>query len=461
MNELLLFNVYLLYGLVFFTIGCVISFRNLKFSKLAIASALPALALFGFSHALHEWSELYLQLADGQRLQRWWVEIQLLRIGKLLLSFLALMWFAWQMLEILVTRHRRWFRYLVPALLAIYTVAALVHWSVFPINHSLHLSVHLTRWMFGLLGGSLAGLALILYGRELSASRHQGAQAFSYAGLALIAYALSAGLLDSHWGLWVPLLRMLCAAVLLLALLRALKLFDQEHQDQIEAQQKRILRGEKLRAMGELASGIAHEIKTPLSYATLGCDLLEAQLHGAEGPQRQLTRIRHGLERASHISQEVLHFARHSEDQVTEVELTEVIQSALALMQYRLKSFDIRLELAPPLHVLGDAVKLEEVVINLLNNAIDACTDIKRVRIWAQPQGTRIVVGVTDWGGGMDPSLITQATSPFFSTKAQGKGTGLGLAICQQIVQQHQGELSLENGPSGLVIQFTLPRSAA
>ncbi|SDI29785.1 His Kinase A (phospho-acceptor) domain-containing protein [Ferrimonas sediminum] len=461
MNELILFNVYLFYGLVFFTIGCVISFRNLKFSKLAIASALPALALFGFTHAFHEWSELYLKLVGGELSQQWWIQVKLLRIAKLLISFLALVWFAWQMLDILTAPHRRWVSYLVPTLLVLYLSATLMHLLIFPVEQSLLLSVQLTRWIFGLAGGSLAGVAMIYYARELAASHHQGAQWFGYCGVALLCYAIAAGLLSSNWGIWVPIVRMLSAFGLLLGLLQALKLFDLEYQQQIEEQQRRVMRGEKLRAIGELASGIAHEIKTPLSYATLGCDLLERQLDPNEAQKKQLQRIRHGLNRASHISQEVLHFARNSTTEAQPVELGQVIHSALDLMQHRLKPFRVQLDLDPELIVMGDEIKLEEVIINLVSNAIDASSDTLRLTISARVCANGIEVRVSDCGSGMEPSQLTQAMSPFFTTKPQGQGTGLGLPICQQIIQQHQGELTLSNGDTGLVAQFTLPRSAS
>ncbi|TKB50984.1 GHKL domain-containing protein [Ferrimonas sediminicola] len=460
MNELILFNVYLFYGLVFFTIGCVISFRNLKFSKLAIASALPALALFGFTHAFHEWSELYLKLWSSTLSHDWWVWIKMMRIAKLLISFLALVWFAWKMLDILTAPHRRWLGYLVPGLLLIYLLATLVHLAIFPVEESLLLSVQLTRWIFGLAGGSLAGGAMIYYARELSALHHQGAHPFAWAGITLIGYAVAAGLLSSSWGIWVPMVRMLCAFGLLVSLLKALKLFDLEYQEQIEEQQRRIMRGEKLRAMGELASGIAHEIKTPLSYATLSCDLLERQLGDSTEARRQLERIRHGLERASHISQEVLHFARNSSEHRL-VRIGCVVDSALRLMQHRLKSFDVELDLQEELQVEGDPIKLEEVIINLVNNAIDASGDHRRLKLSVKEFRNRVVVSVEDWGKGMASEQLSQAMSPFFTTKPQGQGTGLGLAICQQIIQQHQGELLLANGDNGLVASFSMPRSRA
>lgn len=454
----MLFNVYLFYGLVFFTIGCVISFRNFKFSKLAIASALPALALFGITHAFHEWSELYFILYGDSLPQEWGIPIEILRILKLLGSFLALVWFAWLMLNILSQTHKRWLSALIPGLLCLYGAATLVHIVVLPTHESLLLSAKLTRWIFGLMSGGLAGIAMILYGKHLGKHNHPGANAFAYCGMSLLAYALAAGLLSSSMGLWVPIVRTLCALALLLSLLQALRVFEQEYHDQIQDQQKRVMRTEKLRAIGELASGIAHEIKTPLSYATLSCDLLERQLESEHQGHRQLQRIRHGLERANHISQEVLNFARHQGEHQT-IELGSVIRSAIELIHHPLREFQLRLSIEPNLNLTGNPIKLEEVIINLMNNAIDACTDSKRITLKAWQDTSTIHLSIEDSGGGMPDSQLPQAMSPFFTTKPQGQGTGLGLAICQQIIQQHQGDISLCNGQQGLLATISLPRS--
>jgi signal transduction histidine kinase len=460
MNELIIFNVYLFYGLVFFTIGCVIVFRNFKFSQLAIASALPALATFGFIHALHEWSELYLILWGQNLSDEWSLNIQLFRIVKLLISFLALMWFAWKMLEILAVSQRAWLLWFVPLLFGVHFIAAFVHWIILPIEHFIDIANLLTRWIFGLLGGSLAGVAVIYYGRELNAQGHQGAHYFSYTGWALVCYALAAGLLTTHWGVWVPIIRTLCALSILIFLFKALKVFDFEYLNQVNQQQRRVMLGEKMRAIGELTSGIAHEIKTPLSYATLGCDLLENHISHDANSQRQLQRIRHGIMRASHISQEILNFARSNNENKT-FDLRDAIGSALQLLNHRLKFFDVELILPRALVMNGDAIKLEEVFINLLSNAIDAAEqntrEVRKVSITEQSFHGELRICVTDWGGGMKDKDLLTAMSPFFTTKASGKGTGLGLSICQQIIQQHHGDIRIENGPNGLIVNLMIP----
>lgn len=459
MNEIVIFNIYLFYGLVFFTIGCAIVFRNLKFSQLAIASALPALAAFGFIHGFHEWSELYFLLQQNHLSDEWSLNIQLFRIIKLLLSFLALMWFAWKMLEILAISQRYWLRWLVPILLIFYFVTIFTHWIVLPIEDYLYISTLITRWVFGLLGGSLAGAAVIFYGKELKAEGHQGAHFFSYTGWALICYAFAAGLLTTKWGIWVPLVRTLCGAAILIFLFKSLKIFDVEYLEQVNQQQRRIMLGEKMRAIGELTSGIAHEIKTPLSYATLGCDLLEEKINNNEENKRQLERIRLGINRANHISQEILNFSREqSEEKIFDMRTS--IFSALQLLTYRLKGYKLEIRLPQPLTIKGDAIKIEEVFVNLLNNSIDATEDNtteKTIYINVKNILGGYLLVVEDCGGGINNSDINKIMSPFFTTKQSGKGTGLGLSICQQIIQQHHGEISIQNGSKGLIVKLVIP----
>lgn len=459
MNEIVIFNIYLFYGLVFFTIGCAIVFRNLKFSQLAIASALPALAAFGFIHGFHEWSELYFLLQQNHLSDEWSLNIQLFRIIKLLLSFLALMWFAWKMLEILAISQRYWLRWLVPILLIFYFVTIFTHWIVLPIEDYLYISTLITRWVFGLLGGSLAGAAVIFYGKELKAEGHQGAHFFSYTGWALICYAFAAGLLTTKWGIWVPLVRTLCGAAILIFLFKSLKIFDVEYLEQVNQQQRRIMLGEKMRAIGELTSGIAHEIKTPLSYATLGCDLLEEKINNNEENKRQLERIRLGINRANHISQEILNFSREqSEEKIFDMRTS--IFSALQLLTYRLKGYKLEIRLPQPLTIKGDAIKIEEVFVNLLNNSIDATEDNtteKTIYVNVKNILGGYLLVVEDCGGGINNSDINKIMSPFFTTKQSGKGTGLGLSICQQIIQQHHGEISIQNGSKGLIVKLVIP----
>ncbi|MBW3164739.1 sensor histidine kinase [Ferrimonas balearica] len=457
MDTLLVFNIYLFYGLVFFTIGCVIAFRNLRLSQLAIASALPALAAFGFIHAFHEWSELYIQLMEPYKPMLWYSEMKLARVVKLWVSFLALAWFAWKMLVVTGIARKPWSLASLALAQGVFVLHLVASYPMMPLDDFLRLAATLIRWIFGLGASLVAGLAMIYYARQQYQQRRLAGHYFGYCGVALIAYGFAAGLLSTSAGLWVPMLRTLCAAAILITLYQALKIFDREREDQIENQQRQLLLGEKMRAMGELASGIAHEIKTPLSYATLGVDLLEKQLPEQPQHQRQLGRIRKGLDRATYIAQEVLHFARPSAQPYQPVAIDSVIRSTLELMGHRLKTFTVHRNLAPQLYVVGDPVKLEEVLINLIGNAIDASTQEQRLEIHSEAVGDRAIIRIRDHGGGIADDQQSACLRPFHTTKTNG--TGLGLAISQQIIQQHQGELTLHNWLYGLCVTINLPRS--
>lgn len=456
-DSLLVFNIYLFYGLVFFTIGSLIAFRNLRLSQLAIASALPSLAAFGFIHAFHEWSELYLQLMGPYTPMLWYSEMKILRVLKLWISFLALAWFAWKMLVITGIARKPWALASLALAQLVFVLHLVASYPLMELDDFLRLAGVLIRWIFGLGASLVAGLAMVYYARQQYRERRLAGHYFGYCGVALVAYGLAAGLLSTDSGLWVPVLRTLCAFAILVTLYQALKIFDREREAQIEAQQRQLFRGEKMRAMGELASGIAHEIKTPLSYATLGVDLLEKQLPPENRSQPQLNRIRKGLERATYIAQEVLHFARPSAQPLQPVSLESVIHSTLELMGHRLKGFTIHRNLDPHLKVVGDPVKLEEVLINVITNAIEACEDERRLEIHTESIGDKVLLHIRDHGGGIPEAQQSASLRPFHTTKPNG--TGLGLAISQQIIQQHHGELCLHNWLHGLCVTITLPRS--
>ncbi|SHH93939.1 sensor histidine kinase [Ferrimonas marina] len=459
MSSLLIFNIYLFYGLAFFAIGSVIAFQNLRFSQLPIATALPALALFGFTHAFHEWAELYLELLAPYKSLSWLREMAVLRTIKLWLSFVALTWFAWLMLGLIRFPLRHWVRTGTYGLFLLFGLHVL--FSAFYLNQDHYLDTVnlLTRLIFGLGASVVAGAALILYARQHRAESDLSAVYFGYCGIALIAYGLAAGLLKTEWSLWVPVTRTFCALAVLVTLFRALKIFDRERELQIQAQQRQLYRGEKMRAMGELASGIAHEIKTPLSYAQLSCDLLQKRWCPDAPERKQLDRVQRGLQRAAHISQEVLQFSRQQPAQMQTVQLSEVVHSALDLMAHRLKPFTVACRLDPSLRIQGDRIKLEEVLINLLQNAIDASEQEKSLEIHSWARGDRVLLQVLDHGSGIDPTQLKRVLQPFYTTK--DNGTGLGLAISQQIIHEHQGELTLDNWMKGLRVTINLPRYLA
>lgn len=232
-----------------------------------------------------------------------------------------------------------------------------------------------------------------------------------------------------------------------------------------EAQSKR-LQTEKMAALGQLVSGIAHELNNPLTaimgYAQLllGKDLTPAQLSEAE-------RVYQEAERARRIVKNLLYFARETRAERARVDVNEIIERTLALRSYELRVEDIAVQcdLAPRLPAtFADPYQLQQVILNLLVNAEQALLESRgRGRVWVRTRhviegiGNRtrdhIVLEMADDGPGIPPEISSRIFDPFFTSKPSGVGTGLGLSIVYGIVHQHGGEITFENQP-GAGVRF-------
>lgn len=458
MQELFVFSLYMLYGLIFIAIGFTIFFRDLRFSHLSIASALPTLAIFGFIHGLHEWSELYLHVYQEELMMHQTVKI--LKVVKLWTSFIALGYFALQMLAMTKWRFRSQLFLITQVVTALFFVGVVYRYF----SQDLYIFVRETtfqiRWLFGSGAGMLAGAALMNYSKKLKQEERKAAGAVGYLGISIIIYGLFAGLFYIEDIIVGPMIRTLLALVMLIYLRKTLELFDAERQQQIERSLHQVLHNDKLRDIGELASGIAHEIKTPLSSALMRCDLLEKQIARSEydrdNAQRQLEHIRKGLLKAAHISQELLQFSHKRMPIKQRLSVAELIKESLELMAHRLNDFQIEIDIPTDLYFYADKEQLEDVVINIVNNAIDASIDKKVIFIHAEQRGLRIKLSITDFGTGIDDSIKDKVLLPFFTTKDKSTGTGLGLTLSQKVLEQNQGKLSLNNTKSGLCVEIEL-----
>ncbi|MCG9738393.1 HAMP domain-containing histidine kinase [Shewanella insulae] len=449
MATFIVFNIYLFYGLVFFSIGCVVVFRNFKYSQLTISPTLWALALFGFTHAFHEWSELYVILfADGISRQ-YQVLVEWLRLLKLALSFASLMVFAWLLFSTLSRRIARIGHGVIWLILLAYLV------SVVRFSTSLELTDEMfaeasyyTRLLLGFGSAFLAGCGMAIYGYGLLRERHDYGQYFVATGGGLWLYGILAGLVATDLHMSIPVLRTLASGLVLVTLFKALKIFDIEREQQTEAKLKRAVETDKYKAIGQLAMGVAHEINNPLASSTLALDLLERKYPSQDPAQKEyMQRVRLGINRAAEISRELLAYARPASEEATRVRLVEVIGSAIKLLSHKQREFDIRVDCAHGLKIMGQKIKLEELLINLLNNAMDASDKGGKIYVEAVQCDTGIALTVKDEGLGMDEACRARALEPFYSTKAIGKGTGLGLAICESIVRAHRGTMRIESQP--------------
>jgi len=229
------------------------------------------------------------------------------------------------------------------------------------------------------------------------------------------------------------------------------------------ALERQILRSQKLAAVGLLAAGIAHEINNPLSgvvgYSKL---LLERPL--APEIRERVEKIAQSGERCRKIVEGVLLFSRKQDGGVRrQVDLRALLDRVLAIGEYQWRMHNVRIirELDEPATVLADADQMEQVVLNLLSNAVDAMPrgGAVRLRLAATPGGGASLT-VADEGHGIPEEIQARIFDPFFSTKEIGKGTGLGLAISYGIVHDHGGDIVVDSAPGkGAAFTVILPAS--
>src|SRR6266699_1154136 len=235
-----------------------------------------------------------------------------------------------------------------------------------------------------------------------------------------------------------------------------------------QAMESHLIQSEKLAAVGQLVSGVAHELNNPLtSIAGLSEFLLEQKELGAKD-RGHLRVIHEQADRAGRIVRNLLTFARKGPGEQAPVDLNDVIQRTLLLMSYDLTLKDIAVEkdlgTLPP--VLGDRHALQQVLLNLLTNAAQAVVenppDRRRVIQIATWFDDRVRMKVADSGGGIADDALPHVFTPFFTTKEPGQGTGLGLSITYSIVEAHGGRIAVERPPEGgAVFLVDLPPAPA
>ncbi|MBX3170704.1 MAG: GHKL domain-containing protein [Candidatus Eremiobacteraeota bacterium] len=221
-----------------------------------------------------------------------------------------------------------------------------------------------------------------------------------------------------------------------------------EGRRQLEASQAQLIQSSKLTAIGQLAAGIAHELNTPLG--AVGLSLSAARENFQSRPERALKmfeRAREGLDRALSIIEKLLIYSRRPSQEFVPVDMGTLVQDTLAF----LKSSEVRVELhlMEGLRVLGKPQDLQQVLVNLLNNAQQAVADqgeerkVVAIRGWSE-QG-KVLLELRDRGQGIPPADLPRIFEPFFTTRPVGQGTGLGLSIAHQIVELHQGKLEVSS----------------
>ncbi len=224
--------------------------------------------------------------------------------------------------------------------------------------------------------------------------------------------------------------------------------------------QAKLMHTEKLAAVGQLVSGVAHEVNNPLTAILGFADLLSEQEDMPETAKRDLGVIITEAQRTKQIVQNLLSFARQMPAQRQPVQLNGLLQRTLQLRSYDLANHGVQVAehyARPSPEVMGDSHQLQQVFLNILNNAYDAIRDaghLGQIEIRTTVTGGTAEVVFLDNGSGI--ATPERIFDPFFTTKEVGKGTGLGLSICYGIVREHGGDISCSNRVDTQGAMFTV-----
>ena len=243
----------------------------------------------------------------------------------------------------------------------------------------------------------------------------------------------------------------------------------EEVTDRVEAN-RAIARADKLSAVGRLAAGVVHEINNPLATISACAESLEARVNeGAfdgssslEDLREYLGLIRSEAFRCKSITMGLLDFSRTRTSAHVTVNLDDVIRSAVRLLSHQKRSplVDFKVEIAHDLLLVsGDPGQLQQAVIALATNALDAMGDSGVLTISGRNEGDKVIVEVSDTGVGIPTENLPKIFEPFFTTKEIGRGTGLGLAVCYGILTEHGGSLDVQS-TVGTGTTFTITLSA-
>ena len=248
----------------------------------------------------------------------------------------------------------------------------------------------------------------------------------------------------------------------------------QRREQELRDKQEQLVQAGKLATLGELTTGVAHELNNPLNNIGLfvgnAIDLMELGSADRERCLQELSSAMQQVRKAAEIISHLRTFGHPAPVIREPVAINEVIQRALSLMQeqMRLRQIDVHLNLcqSDPV-VIGNAIQLEQVFINLLTNARDAVgtSPQRAISIECAISHDVVELAFSDTGPGIPKGLEQRIFDPFFTTKEVGRGTGLGLSITYGIVKEHNGTITVAKKPPGegstFVIQLQLANGAS
>lgn len=243
-----------------------------------------------------------------------------------------------------------------------------------------------------------------------------------------------------------------------------------QREHELREKQEQLVQAGKLATLGELTTGIAHELNNPLNNIGLfvgnAMDLIKLGSTDTDPDivLRELNSTMQQVRKATEIITHLRTFGRAAPVSYEPVSLSQVIKSAISLVQEQLRLRQIEVTIHMPAEdivIIGNAIQLEQVFLNILTNARDALINVseKSIAITCTVHAEDIAIRVHDTGPGIPPEIAQRIFDPFFTTKEVGAGTGLGLSITYSILQEHQGTITLEHHQGrGALFLITLPR---
>lgn len=284
-------------------------------------------------------------------------------------------------------------------------------------------------------------------------------------GITICAYALIGSILPSE------LLPHLFGSLLFLLVLSVLAIsganIRQRSERMFREEQSKLVQASKLVSLGEMAGGIAHEINTPLSVISIRTEnLIESLSAKINDKQREeFDQLLSTVDKIATIISGLRSFARDAKnDSYDTVDIRQVIDETLALCSERIAHRCIPIEVHAedhPIYVNCRSVEISQVLMNLLNNSLDAIAELseKWIKLQLTETPNEIEIRVTDSGLGIPKEVRVKMLEPFFTTKPIGKGTGLGLSISAGIVRAHGGELTYDDQSPNTCFTIRLPKT--
>jgi signal transduction histidine kinase len=252
------------------------------------------------------------------------------------------------------------------------------------------------------------------------------------------------------------------------------RLYDKyrEKLEELKSSHEEIMQADKLKTIGEMTAGISHEINNPLTVASGNAELIGFCLEEEDlNRQRKsieeaLSNIQESHQRITDIIQGMKEFLYKSEDKKEYVDVKEIIRKSISMVKRFYDEKQVVLKIAEAegdILILANRTKIEQVLVNLLQNAFDSVVDQQRenglveIRLSSSHDGEEVVIDVVDNGEGIAETDRENIFQTFFTTKEMGRGTGLGLSISSRIIASHQGHLTLLDSTEGAHFQIRLP----